>query len=1283
MYRKAVLKIPFIFLAFMFCYLNGLSQSVDPLTGRAVINLPLAGISAYDLSASVTLSHHGGALRVGEGPGNAGMGWNVSMGGYVTREVRGLPDDLNAPTQKGWLVNNTATTIQNFTPSADHALTNCTNEQVDWGFMNSTLGSALDSEPDIFYFEAPGISGKFIFGADGLPKTIPYQDIDIIFANGNFTIKNRQGITYIFDVQDLVTRQSVQYNPAVPVNFFQREYEYYLQGLSFVSTWNLTSFSSVTSGSVCNFSYEGSELGVGARFVSLVRPNYTQKADTLYFIKDESAPHHLTQIQLKNYTINVTWANDMVQKITTTESETQETKGYEFIYTSIKSAFSNLIKTSYRPFLLKIKQINSCLAFPPYLFSYQDVDTLSRTAPITWIDLYGQDHFGNFNGRVSNKNIPTVYFYQGQSNEKRLRLTPLPGQTPTKQLNGIDPLGSTMLAASPFLERGALVSIQYPTGGMTSIIYEPNKYVDTSTGEEFSGPGLRVYSITSTGGETAFGQVSYSGGPSSHSISRTYSYVDDVGTKSSGKVVYPPVFGFVHLDSVYRSQFDLGQGSQVLYSKVREDITGLGYRIYRYDIPNMYPDATATTSRVARNLTGPCNAYLLQNGTYTYPYAPVRALDFARGYLTKVLEYDSTGWLRSERRMSYSQPSGGSTVTGLRYDAHLDAQGVKVFYFAQYQIPVNQSRLLMTEVAKQIGDQSQADSVKVTSAYQYNSKNMLTQSTQTNKDLSVVVDNVKYASDFPITAGATSTPAKGIFRLNATNRGSEVIERYQYFTPMGSTPFLQGATLMVFQDTLGQAFLYKQKHFPQGLPFSPATSSGSTFTSDPKYLLDATIEYSNAMPVNQKGIDLITKSTHYSTGTGMPLASFVNCKAESAIYEGFEMIGVRGMIGTGTTLNTTNFQTGKKSVQMTNTSFLTTATITKGAESKFRVSMWVLAVTGTVFTIQPIGGTAASINLTNSGNASAWAYLEGTLDLTQATNSFTLKVTSSAAASIDDFVALPKSARYSAQTFLPLTGMTSQTDDHGNSTIINYDVMGRKSTVLDRNRNLVELTEYGLQQQGKVYLTANFKSNTSEYFFNQPVTFTPVASCVSQSTYTWTVSRGTIQEYRVTMTGVQPPLIYTFKSFGPYNIELRVSNPAYPEAVYTDTICVSGDNLFASILGTATNIGHSCDNNQLVTFRARINNLNPVLPGWQLTYAWTVTDINNVPVAQYIATTPTSKSNSFDLNFTGSPTMNYLVKCSIKIEPTIYADAHQCAMIGQSLGIATLTYSYIHDAQCQ
>src|SRR5579859_1215088 len=116
------------------------SQGVDPLTGRAIINVPLGGVSAFDLSVSLGLSHHGGALRVNEGPGNAGMGWTANLGGgYVTREVRGLPDEYNVTgdNRKGWLYNNNAQNIQNFTPSADDNLGVCTDETTDYNFINS------------------------------------------------------------------------------------------------------------------------------------------------------------------------------------------------------------------------------------------------------------------------------------------------------------------------------------------------------------------------------------------------------------------------------------------------------------------------------------------------------------------------------------------------------------------------------------------------------------------------------------------------------------------------------------------------------------------------------------------------------------------------------------------------------------------------------------------------------------------------------------------------------------------------------------------------------------------------------------------------------------------------------------------------------------------------------------------------------------------------------------------------------------------------------------------
>lgn len=57
-------------------HLPASGQDVDPMTGRAIIRVPLNGVKAFDLGVSLGLSHHGGSLKVNEGPGNAGMGWN-------------------------------------------------------------------------------------------------------------------------------------------------------------------------------------------------------------------------------------------------------------------------------------------------------------------------------------------------------------------------------------------------------------------------------------------------------------------------------------------------------------------------------------------------------------------------------------------------------------------------------------------------------------------------------------------------------------------------------------------------------------------------------------------------------------------------------------------------------------------------------------------------------------------------------------------------------------------------------------------------------------------------------------------------------------------------------------------------------------------------------------------------------------------------------------------------------------------------------------------------------
>ena len=54
-------RLPVVLILTALCLVNQLNaQSVDPLTGRAIINVPLGSISSKGLSMSVGLSHNGG-----------------------------------------------------------------------------------------------------------------------------------------------------------------------------------------------------------------------------------------------------------------------------------------------------------------------------------------------------------------------------------------------------------------------------------------------------------------------------------------------------------------------------------------------------------------------------------------------------------------------------------------------------------------------------------------------------------------------------------------------------------------------------------------------------------------------------------------------------------------------------------------------------------------------------------------------------------------------------------------------------------------------------------------------------------------------------------------------------------------------------------------------------------------------------------------------------------------------------------------------------------------------
>jgi hypothetical protein len=1272
------------------------AQDVDPMTGRAIINIPLGEISAKDMSASVSLSHHGGALRFEEGAGNAGVGWSVVAGGSVSREVRGLPDDFNqvGDSRKGWLHNTNAQVVQSFTPSADDALAVCSDELTDWTFLNGR-GYVYDTEPDIYYFQAPGVSGKFIFGTDGLPKLIPYQDLQINAAGaaggsiGSFTIKTNTGLTYLFDIKEEVTRQSQRFaltqTTLAAIDYFRTDYNYYVNPLTYNTTWNLSSIQSAATGTTVNFLYNDGESSIQSRYYSGIKGT-TQQVDTLFSIRDLYKPKLLTQITLMSYSISLSWANEVIDKITIAESETGDMKEFDLVYKMIKSTFGSGYR---KPFLHEIKQQNSCIPYPAYRFSYYDVDTAALTINVPWKwERGGRDHFGYYNGRFMNKNIPTVYYYANETGARRFRVTPIPsGATLTQTFSGVS--GEHMNVDVNNCKVGALWQIRYPNGGQTVINYEGNKYLDATTNEQLWGPGIRVSSITSAGGDFAYAKP-HSTNPQWHALTKTYQYLATDNTTTSGRMLYPPVFAYTDGVNFYRTTTNQSPGSEVLYGRVKEIIAGFGYREYIYDLFKTYPDATsdATPSKIARP-SGTCTLLSnAKNGPYTYPFAPITDNSYKSGFLTKVTEYSEAGLPTLIKRIVYTMPQASSTIKGVRFESiDVGAPAKTIFYYSSYNIPINQSRILSQERVTTYPDNSQTDTTYATTAYQYNTKNMVTKVTKTNDDNSILEENFKYAMDYAVPSPAsTDTLACAIFELIADNRQAQIIETYQRVTPAQGSATVVGAQL----NMLGKGTFvlpYKQKHLPSGAVFTPSSVAGTpqTITTDGDYITDVKIDYSNGLPVSSIGISKIRSSTHYSISSGLPVANFVNCKPKNALYAGFEMSTGRGLVSTGTgPSSAVEVWTGKYSQTLTSAYQLNSDSITKNGTS-YRVSIWAYAVSGNInLTIRARNssgvdqGTPLTLNYPTA-SANKWAYLEGFLDVSAvSTSNFTLRITTSATIKLDDFVAIPKAATISFNTLLPFTGVTSQTDDRGNSTVVQYDAMGRKMNVLDNKRNFIELTEYGSQKQGKVVLSANFTSTVTSYFKGQAVNFQAAPSCVSGLTYEWTFKDFDGNE--TTATG--NPVSKTFTKFGAHVATLTVSKAGYESVSYTDYVCINPDVLTASISVTPDAEWKQCDvmNRREKTFIATISWSNP---GLQVIYEWYAKDGSGTwhvlsPSTLLWANVISINGNQLVYN---SPPYTYDVKCVISIQP--FSDLHYLdCPFSSAVAEATKTITYTNNQPC-
>ena len=207
---------------------------VDEHTGIPSVVLPIDQLSGRQLTVPITLSYHGAGNKVQDIASNVGLGFVLNAGGVITRVMRGLPDE--------------STTGYQYYGKKVYS------NSIDSVYLNATINNKIDGEPDMFYFNFLGHSGKFVVDTLGNAQYLPDQGIRVIShpihnspdsTNNAWVLKDFSGTTYVFGADTSSKEITVVNLAGQPIT----------KAITYISSWYLAKVISPDGKETVNFNY--------------------------------------------------------------------------------------------------------------------------------------------------------------------------------------------------------------------------------------------------------------------------------------------------------------------------------------------------------------------------------------------------------------------------------------------------------------------------------------------------------------------------------------------------------------------------------------------------------------------------------------------------------------------------------------------------------------------------------------------------------------------------------------------------------------------------------------------------------------------------------------------------------------------------------------------------------------------------------------------------------------------------------------------------------------------
>jgi len=408
-------------------------------TGLPNISVSLYDIKSGAISIPISLNYHAGGIKVEEVAGWAGLGWALDCGGVITRTVKGLPDEYSS----GYF--SQALGIPD--PNTDRAAFYSWQPPVAYQrFISNGYG---DTEPDMYFFNFMGNSGKLIIDKNQNVSTAPYKNYQISSGfnpDNQWVIKDEIGTTYIFGGLNAIERSSSE-----SLCGFDGP-----GGIDEISSWYLTTVISSIGDTVSFEYYPASTCSYIANHsstrydpIGVPSPNEPGSSCKEFPVECDNLVT-VSAVQLKK----ISWKEGALEFVISNRDDFNEMSKLDKII--LKNRNGESLKTYYLRMSYFISdekrlKLSGVTIFdaknaPVETYSFEYEESIKLPSRLS----KSQDYWGFYNGKPNTTLIPS-------------------------EINAcLD--GADRTPDSTYTKANILNKITYPTGGYTQFAYELNKY---------------------------------------------------------------------------------------------------------------------------------------------------------------------------------------------------------------------------------------------------------------------------------------------------------------------------------------------------------------------------------------------------------------------------------------------------------------------------------------------------------------------------------------------------------------------------------------------------------------------------------------------------------------------------------------------------------------------------------------------------------------------------------------------------------------------------------------